>query len=65
MIYSSWDIEHDRLKVVILGHFLFFYQKRGKKKQNFEKMKKIARDIIITYVYQKSQSYDLRFLDTE
>ena len=25
MIYSSWDIECDRLKLVIMGHFLSFY----------------------------------------
>ena len=25
MIYSSWDIEHYRLKLVIMGHFLPFY----------------------------------------
>ena len=25
MIYSSWDIEFDRLKLVIMGHFLPFY----------------------------------------
>ena len=25
MIYSSWDIECDRLKLVIMGHFLPFY----------------------------------------
>ena len=28
-------------------------------------MEKIAGDIIFTYVYQKSQSYDLRFLNTD
>ena len=25
MIYISWDIECDKLKLVILGHFLPFY----------------------------------------
>ena len=24
MIYSSWDIECDRLKLVFMGHFLLF-----------------------------------------
>ena len=48
------------MKLVILGHFLLFYQKKKPKKQNFEKMKKIAGDIITTHEYQKSQSYDLR-----
>ena len=65
MIYSSWDIEHDRLKLVILGHYLFFYQKRAQRIKILKKMKKIAGDIIIIHVYQKSQLYDLRFLDTE
>ena len=41
------------------------FTKKNPKNQNFEKMKKIAGNIIITHVYQKSQSYDLRFLDTE
>ena len=65
MIYNSWDIEHDRLKLVILGHFLLFYQKRTQKMKILKKMKKISGDIIITPLYQKSQSYDLRFLDTD
>ena len=50
MIYSSWDIECDRPKLVIMDHFLPFYpppppnKKKTKKEknQNFEKMKKIA-----------------------
>ena len=25
MIYSSWDIEYERLKLVIMGHFFPFY----------------------------------------
>ena len=64
MIYSSWDIEHDRLKLVILGYFLPLYQKRNQKNQNFEKMKNIAGDIVIT-VPKIKIIYDLRFLDTE
>ena len=50
MIYSSGDIECDRPKLVIIGHFLPFYppppptkkNKNKNKNQNFEKMKKIA-----------------------
>ena len=45
--------------------FFTLLPKENPKNQNIEKMKKIAGDIIITYVYQKSQSYDLRFLDTD
>ena len=56
MIYSSWDIEHNKLKLVILGRFLLFYQKITQKNQTFEKMKKISGYIISNYVYQKSQS---------
>ena len=25
MIYNSWDVECDQLKLVIMGHFLSFY----------------------------------------
>ena len=43
------EIECDRLKLVIIGHFLPFYLPLPKntKNQNFEKMKKIAEDIIL------------------
>ena len=34
MIYSSWDIEQSRLKLIILGHFV----PKNKKNQNFEKI---------------------------
>ena len=51
MIYSSWDIEFDRLKLVIMGHFLPFYPLPAKnpKNQNFEITKKIPGDIIILH----------------
>ena len=65
MIFSSWDIKHDRLKLVTLGHFLPFYQKNPKNQNFEEKTKRIAGDTIIIYVYQKSQSYELVFLETE
>ena len=45
-IYSSWDIECDGLKVVILCHFSPLPSK-NLKKHNFEKMKKISGDIIL------------------
>ena len=41
MIYSSWDIGRDRLKLVILGYFLHFYSPKNPKNQNFQ-TKKIA-----------------------
>ena len=34
MIYSSWDIEQSRLKLIILGHFV----PKNQKNQNFEKI---------------------------
>ena len=47
MIYSSRDIEHDGMKLVILENFLPFYTSKNPKIKNFEKMKKFAEDIII------------------
>ena len=57
MIYSSWDIEHKRLKLVNLGHFLPFYSPKNQKNQNYEKMKKIAGDIIILLMCTKNHNY--------
>ena len=48
MIYSSWDIKNDGLKLIILGHFLPFYALKNPENQNFEKMKNN---------YQKLQPY--------
>ena len=41
MIYSSEDIECDKLKLVILDHFLPFYLPKNQKNQNFARMKKL------------------------
>ena len=41
MIYSSWDIEQNKLKLLILGHFLPFYPPKNLKNQNFEKWKNL------------------------
>ena len=59
MIYSSWDIECDRQKLVIMGHFLPFYTPPPKKpkKQNFEKMKKVTGDIIILHKCTKNDNH--------
>ena len=40
IIYSSWDIEQNILKSVILGHFLPFYP-LNPRNQNFEKWKNL------------------------
>ena len=68
MIYSSWDIECDRQKLVIMGHFLPFYTPPPKKpkKQNFEKMKKVTGDIIILHKCTKNDNHmRYGFCDTE
>ena len=55
MIYSSWDIECDRLKLLIMGHFLTLHPSiKARKKKNFEKMKKIAGDITILHMCTKN-----------
>ena len=74
MIYSSWDIEQNKLKLVILGYFLPFiplkipkviwrtvteiWNETGK---ILKKMKKMPEDIILSYihVYHKWRSYDI------
>ena len=58
--YNSWIMEHDRLDLVILSHFLTFFHPKNLENQNFEKIKK-ARDTIL-HVHQKSWSYDVQFL---
>ena len=37
IIYCSWDVECDRLKLVIMGHILPFYASPPPKKKNPEK----------------------------
>ena len=61
MIYSSWDIQQNILKLVILGHFLPFYSPKNPKTQNVDNEKKCWRYHHMKHVYQKSQSYDIRF----
>ena len=41
MIYSSWDTECDRLKLIIMGHFFCsFTPPKAQKNQSFEKNEK-------------------------
>ena len=49
-IYSSWDVAHDKLNLVILVDFLPFYLPENPKTQNLKKMKKLTEDIIILHV---------------
>ena len=41
MIYSSWDVEHDGLKLVILGHLLHFYPLKTQKFRMSEKWRRL------------------------
>ena len=62
MIYSSWDIEQNILKLVILGHPLPFYPNKNLKIKFFKKGKICWRYLHFTHVHQKSESYDVQFL---
>ena len=63
MICSSWDIEKNILKLVILGQFLPFYiPPKNPQNKKFEKWKNFLEISSFIHVYQKSQSYDVRFL---
>ena len=65
MIYSSWDVECDRLKLIIMGHFLHFYLP-PLKIQKIEEMKKKAGDIIILHKLTKNHNHmRYRSWDTE
>ena len=58
----------DRLKLVILGHFLPFYSTKNPKKSKVCKIEKNCLRFLhihFTQIYQKSQSYDVRFLRYE
>ena len=58
MIYSSWDIECDRMKMVILGHFFpFTLLPKNLKNQNFEKVKNTSGDIIILRMCTKNHNH--------
>ena len=46
----------------ILGHFLPFYLSNIPENHNLKQWKKVSEDVIISHVYQKSQSYDVCFM---
>ena len=56
IIYRSSDIEHNILKLVILGYFLPFYPPKNSINQNFEKMKNFTGKTF-THVYQKNYNH--------
>ena len=50
-MYGSWDTKRDRNTFfVILDYILPFYPPNKSKNQNFEKMKKTPKDIIILHI---------------
>ena len=51
IMYGSWDTKRDRNTFfVILDYILPFYPPNKSKNQNFEKMKKTPKDIIILHI---------------
>ena len=67
MMYSSWNIRHDKQSFfVILGHFLFFNLPNNLKNQTFEKMKKKPTDIIILHLHTTNDDHMMHgFWDME
>ena len=67
MIYSSWDIECGRLKLVIMDHFLPFTPTSPKspKNQNFEKTKKIVEDVMLSMFTKNHNHMRYSSLDKE
>ena len=53
MIYSSWDIEQNILKLTTLSHFLPFSPPKNPPESKFKKMEKFAGDIIILNICTK------------
>ena len=56
MIYSSWDIEQNILKLVILGDFLPFYLPKKPKNEDFEKWKNLL-EISSFYTCTKNHNH--------
>ena len=54
---KSWWYDHDRLKLVIFGHFLPFYPPKTLKMQKLDKMKNLAGDIIILHMCTKNHNH--------
>ena len=56
VIYSSWDTERDRLKLISLGQFYLFYPLKPKKSK-FWKNEELAGDIIMLHMCAKNHNY--------
>ena len=66
MIYSSWDIECERLKLVIMGRFLPFYPTLKTRKSQFWKNEKSCwRYHHFTHMYQNHNHMRYGSWDTE
>ena len=61
-MYGSRNMKWDIQNLFILGHFVIFCPTNNPKNQNFEKMEKRPRDIIILHMLQKLWSHDEWFL---
>ena len=60
--YDGWFLKHDVQQTeffIILSHFLPFYPTNNPKSQNFEKMKRALRDIIILHKWNKNHNHTL------
>ena len=62
MIYSSWGTEQNKMKLVILRHFLPFIPLKPPKIKILKNEKICWRYHHFTHVHQKSQSHDVWFL---
>ena len=62
MIYSSWDIVRKTEVGNYWSFFALLIPLKTKKIRILKKWKKITGDTIILHVYQKPQSYEVRFL---
>ena len=61
MIYSSWNIKQNRLKLIILGHFFPFYPPKNKKSK-FKKNEKAHGNIISLHMWTINDNHDAWFL---
>ena len=61
MIYNSWDIECDRLKLVIMGHFCPHLYPKNQNNHNFEKIIIILQMCTKNHNHMRSNSWDMEW----